>query len=61
MSQNSGSYTAEKLYEEAYNIKYNQQKILPQDVLEFHNLVAEQTNAPVDLQMGTALLFVAIF
>ena len=59
MSQNSGSYTAEKLYEEAYNIKYNWQKILPQDVLEFHNLVPEQTNAPVDLQMGTALPFVA--
>ena len=59
MSQNSGSYTAEKLYEEAYNIKYNWQKNLPQDVLEFHNLVAEQTNAPVDLQMGTALPFVA--
>ena len=59
MSQNSGSYTAEKLYEEAYNIKYNWQKILPQDVLEFHNLVAEQTKTPVDLQMGTALPFVA--
>ena len=59
MSKNSGSYTAEKLYEEAYNIKHNGQKILPQDVLEFHNLVVEQTNAPVDLQMGTALPFVA--
>ena len=58
MSQNSGSYTAEKLYEEAYNIKYNWQKILPEDVLRFHNLVAQQTNAPVDLQMGTALPFV---
>ena len=59
MSQNSGSYNAEKLYEEVYNIKYNWQKILSQDVLEFHNLVVEQTNAPVDLQMGTALPFVA--
>ena len=59
MSQNSGSYTAKKLYEEAYDIKYNWQKTLHQDVLEFHNLVAEQTNAPVDLQMGTALPFVA--
>ena len=59
MSQNTGSYTAEKLYEEAYNIKYNWQKILPEDVLQFHNLVVQQTNAPVDLQMGTALPFVA--
>ena len=59
MSQNTGSYAAKKLYEEAYNIKYNWQKILPEDVLQFHNLVVQQTNAPVDLQMGTALPFVA--
>ena len=36
----------------------NWEKILPNDVLQFHNLVAEQTNAPVDLQMGTVLPFV---
>ena len=53
MSQPSTSYTAEKLYEEAYNIQYNWDKILPLDVLEFHTLVSKQTNAPVDLQMGT--------
>ena len=59
MSQNTGSYTAEKLYEEAYNIKYNWQKILPEDVLQFHKLVAQQTKVPVDLPMGTAFPFVA--
>ena len=59
MSQSTVSYTAEKLYEEAYNIKYNWEKILPDDVLQYHNLVAQQTNAPVDLQMGTVLSFVA--
>ena len=59
MSQSSVSYTAEKLYEEAYNIRYNWEKILPDDVLKYHNLVAQQTNAPVDLQMGTVLPFVA--
>ena len=59
MSQLSTSYTAEKLYEEAYNIQYNWDKILPLDVLEFHTLVSKQTNAPVDLQMGTILPFVA--
>ena len=59
MSQTSNSYTAEKLYEEAYNIHYNWDKILPPDVLEFHNLLSKQTNAPVDLQMGTVLPFVA--
>ena len=59
MSQSTGNYTAEKLYEEAYNIHYNWDKILPADVLEYHMLVAQQSNAPVDLQMGTALPFVA--
>ena len=59
MSQASTSYTAEKLYEEAYNIQYNWDKILPSDVLEFHTLLSKQTNAPVDLQMGTVLPFVA--
>ena len=59
MSQPSTSYTAEKLYEEAYNIQYNWDKILPLGVLEFHTLVSKQTNAPVDLQMGTILPFVA--
>ena len=58
MSQASTSYTAEKLYEEAYNIQYNGDKILPSDVLTFHTLVTKQTNAPVDLQMGTVLPFV---
>ena len=59
MSQSTVSYTVEKLYEEAYNIKYNWEKILPDDVLKYHNLVAQQTNAPLDLQMGTILPFVA--
>ena len=59
MSQPSTSYTVEKLYEEAYNIQYNWDKILPSDVLQFHTLLSKQTNAPVDLQMGTVLPFVA--
>ena len=59
MSQASTSYTAEKLYEEAYNIQYNWDKILPSDVLEFHTLLSKQTNAPINLQMGTVLPFVA--
>ena len=59
MSHPSTSYTAEKLYEEAYNIQYNWDNILPLDVLEFHTLVSKQTNAPVNLQMGTVLPFVA--
>ena len=38
MSQPSTSYTSEMLYEEAYNIQYNWDKILPLDVLEFHTM-----------------------
>ena len=59
MSQASTSYTAEKLYEEAYNIQYNWDEILPSDVLKFHTLLSKQTNAPIDLQMGTVLPFIA--
>ena len=59
MSQASTLYTAEKLYEEAYNIQYNWDKILPSDVLKFHTLLSKQTNAPIDLQMGTVLPSVA--
>ena len=59
MSQTSTSYTAEKLYEEACNIQYNWDKILPSDILEFHTLLSKQTNAPMDLQMGTVLPFIA--
>ena len=59
MSQTSNSYTAEKLYKEAYNIHYNWDKILLSDVLKFHTLLSKQTNAPVDSQMGTVLPFVA--
>ena len=59
MSQASTSYTAEKLYEEAYNIQYNWDKILPSDVLKFLTLLSKQTNAPIDLQMGTVLPYVA--
>ena len=40
MSQPLTSYTSEKLYEEAFNIQYNWDKILPLDVLEFHTLVS---------------------
>ena len=47
------------MYDEAYNIKYNWEKILPDDVLQYHNLVTQQTNAPVNLQMGTVFPFVA--
>ena len=41
------------------HIIFNTTGIRSSDVLTFHTLVAKQTNAPVDLQMGTVLPFVA--
>ena len=51
-----GLYTAEKMYKEAYSIKYNWGKILLPDVLEFHTLVVQQIITPLNWQMGTTRL-----
>ena len=59
MSQISTNVTADKLYEEAFSIKYAWEHMLPKEVFEYHNLIFCECNAPVDLQMGTILPFVA--
>ena len=59
MSQGSSSVTADKLYEEAFNIRYEWQHMLPNEVFKYHSLISKECNAPVDLQMGTILPFVA--
>ena len=59
MSQVSMNVTADKLYEEAFSIKYALENMLPKQVFEYHNLIFQECNAPVDLQMGTILPFVA--
>ena len=59
MSQEDQVYSAEKLYEESFQIKFNWKEILPQHVFHFHDLFARETNSPIDLQMGTILPFVA--
>ena len=59
MSQEDQVYSAEKLYEESFQIKFNWKEILPQYVFCFHDLFARETNSPIDLQMGTILPFVA--
>ena len=59
MSQGNVNVTADHLYEEAFNIKYEWEKFLPKEVFKYHNLIAKECNAPVDLQMGTILPFVA--
>ena len=59
MSQINTNVTADKLYEEAFSIKYAWEHMLPKEVFEYHNLIFRECNAPVDLQMGTILPFVA--
>ena len=60
MSQGNVNVTADHLYEEAFNIKYEWEKFLPMEIFKYHNLIAKECNAPVDLQMGgTILPFVA--
>ena len=58
MSQGNVNVTANYLYEEAFNIKYEWEKFLPKEVFKYHDLIAKECNALVDLQMGTILLFV---
>ena len=60
MSQGNVNVTANHLYEEAFNIKYEWEKFLPKEVFKYHDLIAKECNAPVDLQMGTILPFVPV-
>ena len=59
MSQDDQAYSAEKLYEESFQIPFKWKDILPEHVFKFHDLFARETNSPIDLQMGTVLPFVA--
>ena len=47
MSQEDQMYSAEKLYEESFQIKFNWKEILPQHVFRFHDLFARETNSPI--------------
>ena len=59
MSQGNANVTADDLYEEAFNIKYEWEKFLPKEVFKYHDLISKECKVPVDLQMGTILPFVA--
>ena len=48
MSQGNVNVTADHLYEEAFNIKYEWEKFLPKEVFKYHDLIAKECNAPVD-------------
>ena len=59
MSQDNQAYSAEKLYEESFQIPFNWKDILPEHVFKFHVLFVRETNGPIDLQIGTVLPSVA--
>ena len=59
MSQGNANITADHLYEEAFNIKYEWEKFLPKEVFRYHDLISKECNAAVDLQICTNLPFVA--
>ena len=61
MSQGNANVTADHLYEEAFNIKYEWEKFLPKEVFRYNDLISKECNAPVDLEMGTILPFVASY
>ena len=58
MSQPTLALIAEKLYAEAFSIHFKWEKILSPKVYRYHELICQETNAPVDLQMVTVLPFV---
>ena len=58
MSQGNANVTADHLYEEAFNIKYEWEKFLPKEVFKYHDLISKECSVPVDLQMGTIFPFV---
>ena len=59
MSQANKLLTADKLYEDAYQLHVDWQKVLPPSVYNYHELIFKESNAPIGLQMGNILPFVA--
>ena len=59
MSQDNTNVTPDALYKQGFNIKYDWENMLPAEVFRYHDLFSKKCNAPVDLQMGTILPFVA--
>lgn len=53
------SYDISQLYEDAYNLKYEWEEWLHEDIYEFHDTLFKEFNAPIPLQMGTLLPFIS--
>ena len=52
-------YTCSNLYEDAFEVGFEWDRWLPNEVYRFHELQCKETNSPVALQMGTVLPFVS--
>ena len=59
MSQPQKSFTTDKLYEDAYHLNVDWAKVLPDKIFSYHDLIFRESNAPIGLQIGTVLPFVA--
>ena len=53
------SYDIDKLYYNAYSIKYNWTKWLRNEVYKYHELVELKDNPSITLQMGVFLPFIS--
>ena len=52
-------FSANKLYEHAYKMQWNWRKWLPSEVFNYHNLIYQELNSPVELQLGVLLPFIS--
>ena len=51
--------SAGKLYEHAYKLKVNWERLLPKKMFRYHDLLWKEINAPISLQMGSLLPFIS--
>ena len=54
------SYDIDKLYYDAYSIKYNWSKWLHSEVYKYHELFEFKYNPSISLQMGVLLTFISL-
>ena len=52
-------YDVQKLYEDTYKLDFNWKKWLPPRVHDYHQLLYEEFNSPIELQMGVLLPFIS--
>lgn len=55
----SQGYSAYRLYQDTFNIKYDWEKWLPENIYRYHSLICQEVDSPVELQMGILLPFIA--